>query len=520
MNISISGIFKQISAFFGKLEKKTKIIMFSFAGIIIVGAVILSMILNNTSYVVLYSGLSSAEGGEVISQLDTMGITYKTESDGTILVSSSNVATLKMQLAAEGYPKSTLSYDLFLNQSDLLTTDYEKKQVLIFQLQERLQESIMTLQGVQNAIVTLSIPENNSYVLKNEQIETTASVILNLYTNIRLTTKQISGIELLVANSVPGLKSANVVIINSDGQQLNNSSNDDYTGVDLKIQTIAIINKVFEDKIKTLLEPVFGKNGISIAVNVTVDFKVISSQETVYTPVIGDDGIITWVERTKNGTGFIESNTSGDIPIYEESNVSTETNNTYDYSENYSAQYLVNQLIRQIQDNGGNITDMTVAAVINNKDLSNDDVEMYKELIAKSAGISTDKVVLIGVEFMTSSVPEVSYPSESSEDGIISILNFNLGMNEIIMIGGGLVLLIFIIIIIGLISSRSKKRKLKIAEEAKIKAREESERTKQENMPGEIILNETREQALKRQVKEFTAGNAETVAQLLRVWIK
>jgi flagellar biosynthesis/type III secretory pathway M-ring protein FliF/YscJ len=33
-------------------------------------------------------------------------------------------------------------------------------------------------------------------------------------------------------------------------------------------------------------------------------------------------------------------------------------------------------------------------------------------------------------------------------------------------------------------------------------------------------LNETREQNLKRQVKEFSASNPEIVAQLLRAWMK
>ena len=39
-------------------------------------------------------------------------------------------------------------------------------------------------------------------------------------------------------------------------------------------------------------------------------------------------------------------------------------------------------------------------------------------------------------------------------------------------------------------------------------------------IPGQIVLNETREQALKRQIKEFAAGNPDIVAQLLRTWIK
>lgn len=42
----------------------------------------------------------------------------------------------------------------------------------------------------------------------------------------------------------------------------------------------------------------------------------------------------------------------------------------------------------------------------------------------------------------------------------------------------------------------------------------------QQNLPGGIVLNETREQVLKKQIKEFTSTNPEIVAQLLRAWMK
>ena len=40
------------------------------------------------------------------------------------------------------------------------------------------------------------------------------------------------------------------------------------------------------------------------------------------------------------------------------------------------------------------------------------------------------------------------------------------------------------------------------------------------DIPDEIVLSETREQGLKRQVREFTAGNPEVVATLIRGWMK
>jgi flagellar biosynthesis/type III secretory pathway M-ring protein FliF/YscJ len=38
--------------------------------------------------------------------------------------------------------------------------------------------------------------------------------------------------------------------------------------------------------------------------------------------------------------------------------------------------------------------------------------------------------------------------------------------------------------------------------------------------PGGIVFNETREQGLKKQIKELSSSNPDIVAQLLRTWIK
>ncbi|HBL83409.1 MAG: flagellar M-ring protein FliF [Clostridiales bacterium GWF2_38_85] len=517
MNLTASSIFKQITAFFNKLSKGTKILIFTGFGIIVVGAMTLSFILNNVRYTVLYRGLSSIEGSEILSLLDDMAVSYKVENDNTILVPTSQEATLKMQLASEGYPKSALNYDIFTEQSDLLTTDYEKKKLLIFQLQDRLQASIKTLQGVKTAIVNLSIPDDNSYVLKDEKIDITASVLLELYSNAELTVKQVKGIEQLVANSVPGLNGENVVIINGNGEQLNGAIADSGVGsANIRIETVNLINEVFKNKIKDFLKPIFGEKGMSIAVNVIVDFDQVSSEETVYTPVIGDNGIITWIERSNQTTGAATGD-NNNIPTYEESNTSSGYSE-YENNENYSAEYLVNQLVRVIQNNGGNIKDMTVAVIINLDELSDEDKTKYRELVAYSAGISVDKVALTNVKFIEELIPDEVSRTEPVDEPLISLSN-----KEIIIIAGAGILFFVLIIILFISSSRrKKKKKRKINEEFEEyqESNANSQKSKPGNMPGEIVLNETREQALKRQIKEFSAGNAETVAQLLRVWIK
>lgn len=513
MDITISGVAQQLGSAFKKLSKTAKIFIFSSIGVAIAAAIILAVVLNSGNYTVLYRGLSSAESLEILQLLDDMAVDVKVGKDGSILVPAEKEAELKMQLASEGYPNSTLSYDLFLGQADLLTTDFEQRKLYTFQLQDRLQKSIETLQGVKSAIVTLGIPEEDSYVLKDEKVDITASVTLQLYSNAKLTQKQINGIVSLVAKSIPGLSPENVVVIGEDGEQLNGGTGYDTTTLSSKFETVNKLNKIFEDKIKSFLEPVFGKDGMSIAVNVSVDFNRTTSEETSYTPVIGENGVISWVEQSSEKTGDT-SQTDEEVPTYLEAEGAQSGSNSSS-SSSYSAQYLVNQLIKQIQDDGGNIKDMTVAVIVDTDQMSAAEIAKYKELVAFSAGISVDKVALTYSKFIKDNS---GYQPPVNDQQSNWLLPVSLSTTEIIVIYASGALLIALIVTLLLLARRRKKKKQRRQQEEKEK--EKAQREQAEQMPGEIILNETREQALKRQIKEFASVNAETVAQLLRVWIK
>ncbi len=521
MDLSISNLFQSIKGYLAKLSRGKRIGLGALLVSVIAGAVILTSVLDSAGYTVLYRGLSSSEGVEIVNLLDSMGTPYRLQNDGTILVPRSSEAMLKMQLAAEGFPKSTLGYDLFTSQSALMTTDYEKRQYLVFQLQDRLQESLRTLEGVKNAIVTLSVPDDNSFVLKADRPKASASVVLELYSYTSLSQKQIRGIEALVARSVPGLLNDNVAIVDSTGVVLNEKS-EEMSGQALsRIEAISKINDYYKEKITSFLEPVFGADGMSVAVNVQVDFQQRVTEQTTYTPVIGDKGILSkenFDRQSLNG-GILQNLAAGTdantgTPTYVE-NENTEGDQSA--SESGSNDYLVNKLIEGIEDRGGRITDMTVAVMINSSFLSDDEVQKYKEMVAFGAGIPIEKVVFTNAEFTPKEIP--SFPAEPvvNMDGII------------LAVGGAFILLLALAVFLTLRSGRKKKaaqmsaqhRQQQRAQQAGKpgQAGSQQEGAKPE-APGEIVLTETREQGIKRQVKEFASANPEMVAQLIRTWMK
>lgn len=523
MDLSISNLFQSIKGYLAKLSRGKKIGLAALLVSVLAGAIILTNVLDSAGYTVLYRGLSASEGVEIVNLLDSMGTSYKLETDGTILVPKSSEAMLKMQLAAEGFPKSTLGYDVFTSQSALMTTDYEKRQYLIFQLQDRLQESLKTLEGVKNAIVTLNVPEENSFVLKADKPQASASVVLDLYSYTSLSDKQIRGIEALVSRSVPGLQSENVTIVDSTGVMLNENT-EELTGQALtQIDAISKINDYYKKKITSFLEPVFGKDGMSVAVNVQVDFQQRTTEKTTYAPVVGDSGILSKEEFDRQS---LNGGTVQNIGAGTDANTGTptyvqNTNGTNDQSasESGSNEYLVNKLIEGIEDNGGRITDMTVAVMVNSSYLSDDLVEKYKEMVAYGVGIPVEKVVITQAEF-TPKEPAVLPQQPASNMDVV-----------IIAIAGIFVLLLALAVFFTLRAGRKKKgigQRAQIAKGQHGQQRQPGRRPNQEaaaqaekpEVPGEIVLTETREQGIKRQVKEFASVNPEIVAQLLRTWMK
>jgi flagellar M-ring protein FliF len=126
MDLSISNLFQSIKGYLAKLSRKKKIGLVALLVSVLAGAIIMANVLDNAGYTVLYRGLSASEGVEIVNLLDSMSTPYRLQTDGTILVPRSSEAMLKMQLAAEGFPKSTLGYDVFTSQSALMTTDMKK----------------------------------------------------------------------------------------------------------------------------------------------------------------------------------------------------------------------------------------------------------------------------------------------------------------------------------------------------------------------------------------------------------
>lgn len=521
MDDQIKNFGKNIIEFWKNLSKKVKIIVIVSSIILVVGAIVLTLIMNRTDYVVLFSKLEDTEVTEVMAKLQEKNVEYKYENNGQILVPEKSEALLRMQLAQEGYPKSGANYDIFKDNVNFMTTDSEKKTYLLFLRQERLQASIKTIDGIHDVIVTITIPENNSFAWDVNKEEPTASVKINMMNGLTLNNSQVQGIKRLVQTSVSGLKEENLAIIDTEGNDLlakmDNSEEYQTNIFKLKLDIQKQIEKDIELSIKKLLLKMYGEDNYEVSVKCRVNLDKKISELLEYIPnKDSNKGVISEedrnVEIVGNGEaqgGVVGTDTNSEIPVYPDVTINGE--DIY-YKNNDSIKYLVSQLKEQVQSDPGSIEDVKVAVLINRDRISEQDLGQIKALVGNAAGTLSENVAIHNMKFGSDEevVPVVVPPVQKE-----------LTLEQKIIygsIGGGALLLIIIILII-VLRIKKKKRLKREAELLAAQAVAKGEDT-WADLKEEIGVKETKEMVLKKQIAEFANNNPEIASQFIRMWLK
>jgi flagellar M-ring protein FliF len=170
-----------------------------------------------TEYAVLYSGLRPADASAIVAELDTKGVSYQLEDQGTtILVPKGESDSVRLAIVRSDAPlKGSTGFELF-NKSDMGLTDFAQKINYQRALQGELARTIMMMDGIVNARVHLTIPERSLF--RGTRSEPKAAVTLTLERGKLVDEARVAGIQRLVAAAVPDLKLGDVVILDELGR--------------------------------------------------------------------------------------------------------------------------------------------------------------------------------------------------------------------------------------------------------------------------------------------------------------
>ncbi len=536
------------------LSRKAVIGILAVVAAVIVSIVVLSIILGQTRYTVLYAGVSNTEASEIISYATTtMGLPMtdiKMDNNNNILVNEKRAEEARVALAMANYPTTGYNYDIWKNGVTMFSTKTEMRELQRQDLEKKLAATLRNFDNVDSAIVNLYIPEDDSYVLSTAVKESTAGIMLRLKDNVK--TEAIDGMYNLVAKSVPGLKRTNITITDQSGAQLSPEMNSSFAEeeaerIQIEYQKMTFLQKMreqYEQDIKSVMTNIFDDINVSVGLILNFDNKV--SENTIYWTENRDDngnmiGIVS-DETFKNAFGgiaqeggvvgtFIDSDISPDYPTL------TVGEGDQFYSETERIlHYKINETKEQIEGNGVKIDRLSAGVVVkSNNTLTTEEENRWREIIADAIGTDIALVSIKTAPFIETTTPGIG----SEPFGIINISGESMALLAIIIVLG-IILIVLLILALNAPGSRKKRRAANLAVKGVPSTSgtgtgengEDFEFEKVENN-APVIDNsefelaslsddttETREEALKREIKEFSKNNPEIVAQLIRTWIR
>src|SRR6201989_2806437 len=139
---------------------KGKVVMAASALAVLAVMLVMFKIASAPSYTTMLTGLDPAETGKITAALDSSGVSYQIENNGTgLAVVKGQVAQARIALAEKGLPgKGQPGFELFDKQK-LGASDFQQKVTYQRALEGQIASTIGQIQGVSGAQVSLALPE-------------------------------------------------------------------------------------------------------------------------------------------------------------------------------------------------------------------------------------------------------------------------------------------------------------------------------------------------------------------------
>lgn len=419
----LTNTFKQTAAVFNALDPRRKL-FFIITVLLTIGSLTLLILwTQKTDYEILYTGLSSEDAGEVITQLQDSKVPYKIGPGGTsIMVPKNMVYETRMQMASKGYPQSGgMGYELF-DQQSIGVTEFVQKINFRRALQGELSRTVNEIKEVKRCRIHLTLPEQNLYL--DEQEKPSASVVLTLYGGKTLRPDQLQGISHLIASSVENLDPNNVIIVDSHGKLLSGGEEETlygrYSSSQAEIQKA--IERRAESKIISMLAGVVGQDKVTAKVSALMDFTQIEQTEESYDP---EASAVRSEQRTEEKSKNRKPSASGVPGVMSNSPDIAQGTNTgqgqssQDFNKSQETiNYEISRVTKRVVKPTGTIQRLTTAVLIDGtyamvkgedgKEVrtyvprTDEEMKKYKNLIEQAVGFNEDRgdsIEVVNIQF-------------------------------------------------------------------------------------------------------------------------
>ncbi len=382
------------------------------------------------NYVPLFDGMSGADAAQVVTILEQSNTPYRMQGS-MLAVPAGKVHNLRLQLASQGLPKSSSpGFELLDEEQSFGTSSFIEKARFNRALEGELARSIATLNSVKGARVHLAIPKKSAF-LRNQQ-GASASVLISLFPGRKLNQSQVAGVIHLVASSVSGMDSAQVTVVDQQGNLLTGNGSSSAMAMGSEQFTFASsLEEDYSRRIVDLLVPIMGAGKVRAQVTADVDFTAIERTSETF----GPNNSIMRSEQTSEERSSDNSKAFGGAPGARSNQpvaaeavpgadtaASSNTSATIQTTKQATRNYELDKVISHIKEAPGTIKKLSIAVLLDYRQQTNEagdterlplpdeEIERLTLLVKEAVGFSEergDSVNLMNASFLE---PELMEP--------------------------------------------------------------------------------------------------------------
>ena len=377
----------------------------------------------------LYGRLSTKEVASVMASVQELGVKHELGASGTaIYVPSDQVHKIRLALASKGIPSGEgVGFEIF-DRANFGVSDFIQRTNYSRALQGELSRTISQLQGVRSARVLVVMPENR-LLFTDTRSKPTASV----FVEGAISQEQVNSIRFLVANSVEGLKTEDVAVVDNRGQVLTEGLKDDPSlgAASAQMRLRRSVEDYFSNKVETMLSKVLGPQKAVVRVSAELDSEATTRTEEKFDP----EGQVVKNETTTDDTSTTNESEAGAQAVGSTANLAgpggdaskpnQKTSNTE--KKNKTTTFEINRTVLNSVKAAGSVSRLTAAVIVapepgSTPEKSDARKNMLRSMVANALGVKGTDVELKKIV----SIEEMDFnPVAPEASGLIETLTKN-----------------------------------------------------------------------------------------------
>ncbi|WP_017753751.1 flagellar basal-body MS-ring/collar protein FliF [Calidifontibacillus oryziterrae] len=485
--------------------------------------ILVSTIAAKPNLVPLFHNVSPQEIGQIKATLDERGIQSEITPGGTgILVPEELVDTLLVELSAEGIPDSGETYFSSFGESGFGITQEEFEMRKNAAVQSELKRLIKKFEGVQDAEVMISLPQQSVFI-GEEQGTASASIVIHQKPGYKFKDEQIEGLYHLVSKSVANLPIENIVITNQYFEHIDKknlfASNSDTSRIQFadQYQIQKQIERDIQLQVQQMLGLMMGREKVIVTVTADIDTSQVNTRSDIVQPIDEENMKGIAISAEKISESFVGSGTgpggvvgTGETDIPNQYVEQTGENGEYENIEE-RINYDVTRIMETVEGSPYKVEDLGIQVAIDSTDMD----EQTMQALTPEIQNMLNGIIKTTVSNKDANLDGRVNVTWQQFNGIVPLpeptfMDFLMNNPSLVLVG----LLLLLIIIVAIVLLVRRKKKGNVDNEI-----QEMAKTPSFDIPDVNEEHETEAVARRKQLEKMAKEKPDEFAKLLRSWL-